>query len=480
MIYDIAIIGAGAAGLFAGASLKAERPSAQPFHHSSSGVPGVPSCRPFRAVIIDHNQTAGRKLLLAGGGQCNLTHGGTIKDFLNHYGTQGPRLRPVLFPYSNQAVLAFFEDHGVPTTEREDGKVFPRSLQGKDVLTALLRACRENGVEFQYSTQVAGLRAPGGSGRVPLIDDCWTLSLTDGSGQAPHTLKARCVLIATGGCSYAQTGSDGSLFPLLAELGVPLVRRRPALVPLFVRNYPFAELSGISFPNARLTLRSPAPGQGERGPSFESQGPVLLTHSCFSGPAILSLSRYVNPGDQLEIRWNAALSEEQIIRWLTPTAGKPGETPPAGGNGGRSGGGAGGGGGGKRLASLLAERCELPKRFVEQLCAAAGVAPDKKTDQLSKKERRSIVQKLLRDPYFVSDTAGFPAAMVTAGGVALDAVDLKTMASETHPRLYFAGEVLDVDGDTGGYNLQFAFSSGRLAAQSACAAISTAVAGAST
>lgn len=434
MIYDIAILGAGAAGLFAGAQ--------------SSGT--------IRTVIIDHNRTAGKKLLLAGSGQCNLTHGGTIKDFLNHYGPNGSRLRPVLFPYSNQAVTEFFNTRGVPLIEREDGKIFPRSLQGKDVLDTLLTACRENGVDFQYSTQVVALDSPStpsspiastsSAHHDPQAAGCWTLTLSGGSGQPPHTLKARCVLVATGGCSYAQTGSDGSLFPILEKLDVPLIRRRPALAPLFVQAYPFAELSGISFPNARLTLRKQDPTVRRNSGNVVLQGPVLLTHSCFSGPAILSLSRYVSPGDQLEICWNAELSEEKLACCLTPGAS------------------------GKSLATLLAEQCQLPKRFVEQLCTAAEISPEKKTDQLSKKERRSVISKILQDTYSISGTAGFPAAMVTAGGVDLNAVNLKTMESKTHVGLYFAGEVLDIDGDTGGYNLQFAFSSGRLAIRSAISA----------
>ena len=412
MIYDLIIIGAGAAGLFAGATLPAR----------------------IDGLILEKGSIPGRKLLMSGGGQCNFTHGGSIKDFITHYGKQGGQIRPVLYRFNNQAVIDFFEEQGVASVEREDGKVFPKSLRAQDVIDALTARCVRNGLKFGFSSSVTGISAVS----LPI----YSVHCGD------KNYRTRKLIIATGGCSYPTTGSDGRMFSVLEDLGIRIEPPRPALVPIYVRDYPYSELPGISFDKARITL-----WDRENRKIAENTDALLLTHECFSGPAILNCSRYASAESEMAIDYFPEKTADSITKELTGlSAGNP-----------------------KQLMTVLYEYfnpdqtrspAAVPKRFLETICRRAGMDPARKSSQVSGAALKSIVRLLTDDRHSISRLAGYETAMVTAGGIALSEVNLKTMEAKNFPGLYFAGEALDVDGDTGGYNLQFAFSSGHLAAQS--------------
>jgi len=400
MHYDLIIIGAGAAGLFAAANVR----------------PGL------RVLLLEKTDTPGQKLRLAGSGQCNLTNSEPMTAFSGRYGESGKRLRSVLNPFGNRALMAYFDELGLPLITREDGKVFPASMDGRDVVGALLDRSRQNGVEVRCNAPVTEIFTE--------KDQFILKTLT-------HIYTARNVLVTTGGASYPNTGSDGSFFACLEALGVALVPRRPALVPIYVRDYPYGKLAGISFPDAAITLISKA--ERRRITGRES---LLLTHRGFSGPVILNRARYAAQGDELTIcylpREDAGTLRRRLLELTTGNA--------------------------KQIGTALEHATGLPGRFLESICRRVGVAPDTKASRLSGRELGEIARLLTADAYEISGTGGFSAAMATAGGVSLDEVDLRTMESRRYPGLYFAGEVLDVDGDTGGYNLQFAFSSAQLAA----------------
>lgn len=217
------------------------------------------------------------------------------------------------------------------------------------------------------------------------------------------------------------------MFPILESLGLAIAPLRPALVPVTVQEYPYKTLQGISFPKALVRIDR-----------HSLTGPLLLTHNSFSGPGILNLSRYAKPGSQLEINYvpSADLSLEAS-------------------------------GSRQSAAAFFAEQLTLPKRFLEVLLRRAGIDPLKKASSLSGKDRKRMVQLLSCDTFSISGTSGFGSAMATCGGVSLDEVDLKTFSCKKYPGLFIIGETLDIDGDTGGYNLQFAFSSARCAAAAA-------------
>jgi predicted Rossmann fold flavoprotein len=411
-MYDLIIIGAGAAGLFAGAS--------------------VP--KSVNGLILEKGPAPGRKLLLSGGGQCNLTHGGSIKEYISHYGDKGGQIRSILYGYNNQKVMEFFRSLGMPLLERADGKVFPKSLKAKDVLQALLDGCKANGFSFRYGCKVQDVSFH--------REDCVYTILSDQGTY--HTKK---LIVATGGCSYPNTGSDGGFFLVLEQMGIKIRTTKPALVPIYVTAYPYAELAGISFLKVRVIILNGQNG----GKLAEVCDSLLFAHTCFTGPAILNSSRYAAAGDEIIINYLPNQSADSLKRELTQIV--QGNT--------------------KLILTVLYDwlnpdstktQAIFPKRFLEQLCFRAGVAPSQKASGVPGNAIRKMTGFLTADRFSISRLGGYNAAMVTTGGVSLDEVDLKTLESKKYPGLYFAGEVLDVDGDTGGYNLQFAFASGHLAA----------------
>jgi len=409
MLYDLIIIGAGAAGLFAGASL-----------HS-----------PIKGLILNKGKIPGQKILMSGGGKCNLTHGGSIKRFPDAYGENGKRIRTILYQFNNDAVRGFFESRGIQLWERHDGKVFPTSFCAEDIRCTLVDACLENGFVFKNESPVT-----------VIFQDENDLLLTVCCGDVSY--KAKKLLIATGGCSYPGTGSDGSFFPILHDMGFFIVPPKPALSPVYVEAYPYKNLSGISFSDVSVSIYS-------NHKLAEARGDVLLAHSFFSGPAILDISEYAQKGCEIRINYcpqkDAATLTEELSLLIK--------------------------GNEKAFIAVLysclnsdssASSAAIPKRFLENICRRAGVDSKEKASHIAVKQVKGVVRLLLADSYKVSHLGDYRLAMVTAGGVSLDEINPKSLESKKYPGIYFAGEVLDVAGKTGGYNLQFAFSSGHLAA----------------
>lgn len=395
-IYDLIIAGAGAAGLFAGASLP----------------------KPLNGLILEKNQLPGRKLLISGNGQCNLTRGDSIKDFIPHYGKNGGRIRKILYSYNNLEVINFFQSRGIPLFEREDGKVFPASLKASDILSTLLKCCNDNGLNIICSSPVTAITREDGIYGVLC-------------GEKKYLTKK--LIIATGGCSYPITGSDGNFFPILADMNLDIVPLRPALAPVHVVEYPYGDLSGSSIANASITIVNDKKNV--------QTGDLLFAHDYFSGPGILNASRHATPGSELQINYLPILPSELLMNKCVQIA----ESSR------------------KQLVTLLHEilneKSVLPKRLIELICYRLSIDPRKTSSATSVKEMTSIIHLLTSDRFKVSGIGGYKSAMVTAGGVSLNEVHIKTLESKKYPGIYFAGEVLDVDGDTGGYNLQFAFSS---------------------
>jgi len=403
------IIGAGAAGLFAAAN-------------APTGL---------KTLVLEKTGSPGQKLRLTGNGQCNLTNIKPIKEFLTYYGENGRHLRTVLFPFSNIALMEYFEQNGLPLITREDGKVFPASMKSSDVLSLLLNLCNKNNATIYYQSSVIEIKQQIG---------------LDGSRFSIQTANevyyTKSVLVATGGESYPQTGSDGSFFPCLEQMGFNLIPRRPASTQVFVKDYPYGSLSGLTFQNSMVKLSRNGCNQLPIGnKSVTVEGSLLLTHKGFSGPPILEISRYAAPDSMLTLSYLPARTPESLRPELIKTA--AGDT--------------------RQISTILETVTALPRSFLEQICQRCDISKTVKASRLTGSEMGTIVKMLTEDSFEVSDTGDFTTAMTTAGGVCLDEINLRTMEAKRYPGLYFAGEVLDIDGDTGGYNLQFAFSSAMLA-----------------
>lgn len=388
MKYDVIIIGAGAAGLFCAAN-----------------------CKVNNGLILDKSNKPALKLLMSGAGQCNFTHGGDIKDFLDQYGPNGKKIRTPLYKFNNQAAMDFFTENNVPVLIRDDLKVFPKSLKAADIKDLLLEKASERGFCLKSGYDVT------------------TIEPTENGYLLNKELLCEKLVIATGGASYPVTGSDGKISSSLLGLGFEMVPFKPALSPISVENYNFTELSGLSF-EGQITLTK----QGQK--PIRQQGDFLLTHRNLSGPAILSLSRYAEPADKLEIDFAPNRPDKLNCDGVS-----------------------------KGIGNYIAEKTGLPKRFIKHILDMANVNETTKASTINKSVIKNIDEMIHQMRFNISGTGGFKEAMVSAGGVALSEVSMKTMESKKHPGLHLIGEVLDVDGNTGGYNIQFAFSSGYVAAQ---------------
>lgn len=371
-----------------------------------------------RVVVLDGARTLGAKILVAGGGRCNVTH--QTVDETAFAGSSPAAIRKVLRRFGVADTIAFFRELGVALKVEETGKLFPTTDRARTVLDALLRAARSAGVEIRHPWRVEDVR-PG-----------FVLTSTRG-----ETLDAQRVVLATGGRSLPKTGSDGGGYAIARALGHSLTPRIvPGLVPLTLPAGHFlCVLSGLS---TRATLEVRA-GSGRRGAAFTNS--TLLTHFGLSGPAVLDVSRYFidarldDPAASLVVNWLPGTTAESLDAVLRD----PSVTP----------------------SRFLADR--LPERLARALGAEAGVEWGCPGHRLAREARRSLVRAVVRMPLPVTGDRGFNHAEVTAGGVPLAELDTATMGSRSCPGLSLCGEICDVDGRIGGFNFQWAWASGYVA-----------------
>ena len=380
-----------------------------------------------KIVLLEKNDQPGKKLLIAGSGRCNLTHAGPIAGFFEHYGEHGQFVRPALLRFTNDDLSRFFTERGLPLIELNDGKLFPNTESSRDVQQVLLDALHDSGVVLRCNAPVETIEFA--------HDGTFLLRI------AKHatTIRAQRVVIATGGKTYPATGSTGDGYRLAKSLGHTIVETVPALTPVRVRDYPLADCAGLSFENASVRLFR----NGKK--IVTAEGDLLLTHHGLSGPVILDMSRDVRPGDDIHASFVTgfadAIAFEKQLTQDAPAFGK------------------------KSVKNLLA-KYGVPERLLVRLFEQNNISLELAAAELSRETRKMLARLLVEHPFPVAKLGGDNEAMVTRGGVSLAEVNRNTMQSRLVPGLYFSGEVLDIDGDTGGYNLQFAFSSGKLAADS--------------
>jgi predicted Rossmann fold flavoprotein len=390
------VIGAGAAGLmaaiFAGRTARAR-------------------CATLRIAAIDGAKRIGAKILISGGGRCNITN-----EFVRPEDFNGSRnaIAKVLRTFDVAATVAFFEDLGVPLKREETGKLFPVSNRARDVVEALLRAAEDAGVEV-----ITGMR-------VQSLERGFVIN---------ETIEADRVILAVGGRSVPKTGSDGSGYALVKPFGHTVTKTFPALVPLVVtKGHWITEISGTSV-EAELAVKSPTGRVIQR-----HRGSMLFTHFGLSGPVVLDISRHWIANQPASLAANFLPDEtfESLDAALLDAARR---NPHA------------------TVASVLRRR--LPDRLIAQL------ASDTPLGRMPKDERRRVVHDIVDLTLPVIHDRGFDYAEVTAGGVPLEEIDLATMESRRCKNLYLCGEILDVDGRIGGFNFQWAWASGRLAGMGA-------------
>ncbi len=440
---DIGIVGAGAAGLMAG--IWAGRQKAPGTGHRA---PGAEEGGPLRIVALDGARRIGAKILVAGGGRCNVTHHQV--DETAYAGSSRNAIRRVLGRFDVARTVEFFRELGVELKREETGKLFPVSDDAHTVLEALLREARRVGVEVRHPWRVGGIRREAGAhGEQGFVIERAEEAGT-GGGDGSRSIWARRVILATGGMALPKSGSDGFGYWLARGLGHSTTERIfPALAPLTLpKGFFLCELSGIAAP-ATLELRS---GTGKRLVSFTNS--VLLTHFGVSGPGVLDISRYytaavLEAGKSARPRLLMGLAVGQTAESLDARLAEVGRAS-----------------GAPTALRFVTERLGLAERLARALCALAGVEASASLASLAKERRRGLAAALTELELPITGDRGFTYAEVTAGGVPLSEVHLETMESRVCPGLHLCGEILDVDGRIGGFNFQWAWASGFVAGSS--------------
>ncbi|MCX6153231.1 MAG: NAD(P)/FAD-dependent oxidoreductase [Candidatus Kapabacteria bacterium] len=396
--FETIIIGAGPAGLFTALNSKISD----------------------KTLILEKNQSAGKKLLMSGAGRCNLTQFGNIRDFFSHYGDNHRFLIPALNEFTNYDLMNFFNNHGLKTINIKS-KIFPETENSEDVLDILLHECMKKKVKINYDESVKSIE---------LINDGFAISANN------YDYISKNLVIATGGKSYPTSGSNGDGYQFAKATGHTVIKPKPALTPVYISNYKFKEISGISLGERKITVMR------DNLKIKIHQGDIGFTHWGLSGPGILDLSRFIEANDVLKI--NLINQNPEIFReMLNETAITDG----------------------KRTIKRFLKNFTIPENLIKLLLDQMNLETSVAISSISKIIRNRLVEIFCEYPFHVQRTGDFNIAMVTAGGISLKEVNPKTMESKLVKNLYFVGEVLDIDGDTGGFNLQAAFSTAFLAAK---------------
>lgn len=412
MTFDVVVIGGGAAGMLAA---------------------GTAAERSARVLLLDRNARLGRKLSITGDGRCNLTNTDDMEDFIRSFGTNGKFLYRAFSAFSNHDLVEFFNNLGVATKEEAGGRIFPASDRAESVVEALERYMKKHGVAVRMSSRAERIVVDPASGAIAGVK----------LGDRETIIGTKSVILATGGLSYPATGSTGDGYAMAKALGHTIVPPRPALVPLETEETLPGDLRGVSLSGVGVTVVS-----GRKKIASES-GDLLFTHYGISGPVVLSLSGIVV--EHLDRREAVAISinlkpaldraglEEFLIREFAAS-------------------------GKKRIGTIM--KGLVPRAFVPVLVSAGGIPEEKQCGRITSAERKRIAALLADFRLTVKRPRPIEEAIVTRGGIDLKEVDPRTMESKKVRGLSFCGEILDIDGNTGGYNLQAAFSTARLAATS--------------
>ncbi|MDF2520785.1 MAG: aminoacetone oxidase family FAD-binding enzyme [Clostridia bacterium] len=410
MQYDVIVIGGGPAGILA------------------AGAAGE---RGRRVLLIEKNEKLGKKLFITGKGRCNITNAAEMDEFMSHIPKNSKFLYSAFRGFSNTDIISMLNEMGLKTKVERGGRVFPESDKSSDVLKALQKFLDKNNVHVMLNTAVKDVIEKDGNIDGVLLQD----------GRYFHSES---VIVCTGGVSYPQTGSTGDGLKFAKEAGHTITDLFPSLIPLVVKEDYIKELQGLSLKNVAITVLT------DNKPIYNDFGEMLFTHYGLSGPIILSASFYIseqlrnNQNIRVSIDLKPALTEEELD---------------------------------KRVLKDFQEKINknfknsldalLPQKLIPVIIKLSKIDETKEVNQISKDERKQLVSLLKNLEFNIAGTRPIVEAIVTSGGVSLKEVNPKTLESKLVRGLYFAGEVLDLDAFTGGYNLQIAFSTGYAAGSNA-------------
>lgn len=408
----VIVIGGGAAGMMAAVSAAAQGAS---------------------VVLLEKNEKLGKKIYITGKGRCNVTNDSDVENLLRHTVTNHKFLYTAFYTFDSRMMMEFLNNEGLLLKTERGARVFPVSDKSSDVVKALSRAMDKRGVEVCLNTKVRKL----------LIKNGKVCGVKITNGGREKELQADKVVVATGGLSYPATGSTGDGYRFAEMASHNIVKTVPSLVPVNIKEQYVKELQGLSLRNVKLSLM-------RKGKViYEEIGEMLFTHFGISGPLVLTASTYIAGSDISDIMFcidlKPALSfdklDERILRDFSEYKNSFFKNS---------------------LGKLL------PSKLIPVIINLSGIQPEKKINEVTKHERKNLVSLLKNMELMPTGLRGFEEAVITRGGVNVKEINPSTMESKIIKDLYFAGEVLDVDATTGGYNLQIAWSTGYLAGLSAC------------
>lgn len=402
----VIVIGAGASGLIAaGAAAAADK-----------------------VILLEKNNIIGKKLLITGKGRCNITNSADTEDMISQYPRNAKFLYSALYTFTNYDIIRIMEENGVRTKVERGGRVFPVSDKAGDVVTALKKYALKSNVELKNCT-VKSL----------IINDCNVVGVKTSDGD----IYAEKVIVCTGGKSYPKTGSTGDGYKFAKQAGHTIIEPKASLIPVITEEKWVKELMGLSLRNIRITAFNK-----NNKKVYSDFGEMLFTHFGISGPVVLSMSAYLkNIGNEkyrIEVDLKSGLDEEQLASRIMRDFEKYSR---------------------KHLINSLDDL--LPKAMIPVIVSLSQTEPHKTVCEVTREERNELVRILKHFPLTAVGVRPVEEAIVTSGGVKVSEINPSTMESKLVRGLYFAGEVIDVDGYTGGYNLQAAFSTGYLAGMNA-------------
>lgn len=406
-IYDIAVIGAGPAGMMA--AIRAGSANK-------------------RVVLLEKNDSAGKKILMTGRGRCNVTNSAKLDTFIEKFGHTGQFLRTAFMAFSNEDLMDFFKSKGLELKTERQGRVFPATDSARSVTHVLTECLKEEKIDIKYKARLREIKRK---------DKDFILEI---DGDSPIT--AGKIILATGGASYRDTGSTGEGFQIAKQLGHNIIPLKPGLVPLKAKEEWAKELQGLTLKNVRVVFAA-----GKKKITSEI-GELLFTHFGVSGPLILDLSNDVislmeghkEIGLFIDLKpgIKTVEMENKLLRDFKEH-------------------------GGKEIKNMLSDM--LPFRLAPVIAKLIGMDGRKRASQIGKEERRALAKILNALPLTITGALPLEEAMVTCGGVSIKEINPRTMESKIVPGLYFAGEVIEGGAASGGYNLQQAFSTGYLAGE---------------
>ncbi|MGN1133638.1 MAG: NAD(P)/FAD-dependent oxidoreductase [Oscillospiraceae bacterium] len=401
---DVIIVGGGASGLFASIQLAWQGKS---------------------VIVIEHMKMPGKKLLITGKGRCNVTNNSDVENIMANIPRNPRFMFSALSRFSGEDTMAFFESLGVKLKTERGARVFPVSDKSADIVNALINTAKEAGVKF-------------------VTDEITQLIIENGKAvgvKGKSSYFAHRIIVATGGKSYPKTGSTGTGYDLAKQAGHHITQIAPSLCPMVTEEKTPAQMMGLSLKNCTLSLYE----KGKSKPVFAELGEMLFTHFGLSGPLVLSASAHMNDIEkgkyEVSIDLKPALSyeklDERILRDFS-------EFP------------------NRDFSNSLNKL--LPSKMIDVIVKLSGIEPYKKVNQITHGERENLVKLLKNMRFHIKSLRPIDEAIITRGGVDVKEISPKTMESKLVKGLYFIGEVLDVDGYTGGFNLQIAFSTAYAAA----------------